>query len=169
MTVMLALSLSVSNLFAQANAASTPPALSTIQGISHELLRIITSENGGKTDWQSFKNLFLETSTLSVLQHGDHVKRPTRTMTINEFITLMGDGYSDKRFQGQQTGIAIQEYNGIANVFQSSKSQDAGGPVATGINSYQLVFFNDRWWISHLLYVSNANGVEVPNEYLDQH
>jgi len=35
-----------------------------------------------------------------------------------------------------------------------------------GINSYQLVYFNKRWWIANLVWTVDNNGVKIPKKYL---
>lgn len=57
-------------------------------------------------------------------------------------------------------------YNGIANVFQSFYGKDSENKEERGINSYQLVYFKNRWWIANLLWTGDANGVKIPKKYL---
>lgn len=67
---------------------------------------------------------------------------------------------------GHELGKVVNEYNGIANVFQSFYAIDSEGEEGKGITSYQLVKFDDRWWISDVLWTTDSNGVEIPEEYI---
>ena len=60
----------------------------------------------------------------------------------------------------------VNEYNGIASVFQTFYGKDSENKEEMGINSYQLVYFNHRWWIANLLWTGDNNGVKVPKKYL---
>ena len=39
--------------------------------------------------------------------------------------------------------------------------------VQRGINSYQLVYFKDRWWIVNVLWTGDRNGEPIPRKYLN--
>jgi hypothetical protein len=60
----------------------------------------------------------------------------------------------------------VNEYNGIANVFQSFYAKDSDNEEATGITSYQLIYIQGRWWISDLMWTNNTNNVPIPEKYL---
>ncbi len=64
----------------------------------------------------------------------------------------MKDSYYDKGFEEFELGKVINEYNGIANVFQSFYGKDSEGAEEKGINSYQLVYFKNRWWIANMVW-----------------
>jgi len=60
----------------------------------------------------------------------------------------------------------VNQYNGIANVFQSFYAQDSDKEEATGITSYQLTYFQERWWISDLMWPNHTDNVPIPKKYL---
>ena len=70
-----------------------------------------------------------------------------------------------KRVSQYETGKFVNEYNGIANVFQSFYAMDSDGQEVKGMTSYQLVYFDDRWWISDVLWTTNTNGIPIPPKY----
>lgn len=154
-----------SNLLAQQKMEADATAVKNIDGIVKEVLRIISGEEGKVRDWDAFANLFLPSATFTVHSHDDSVSLPVETVSLQEFITLMDDPYYDRGFLEQGIDIAVNEYNGIAQVFQSYYARDSEGYEEEGINSYQLVYFNDRWWIANLLWTGDSNGVKVPDKY----
>ena len=85
---------------------------------------------------------------------------------MDDFIKLMHDEYYEQGYLEYETGKTIDEYNGIANVFQSFYGKDSENKEERGINSYQLVYFEKRWWIANLLWTGDTNGVKVPKKYL---
>jgi len=153
-----------SNLLAQEKMVADTIAVHSIDGIVKEVLRIISGEKGKARNWEAFRNLFLQTATLTVLQHGDSI--PLESVSLEEFIHLMNDPYYDQGFLEYEISKVVNEYNGIANVFQSFQGKDAENHKEKGINSYQLVYLNDRWWIANILWTGDSNGVKVPKKYL---
>lgn len=140
----------------------------TIDGIVGEVLNVISGEKGKKRDLDHFRSLFVPSATFTLLYHPiDSMPAPYESVTLGEFIELMQDDYYAQGFTETETGKVINEYNGIAQVFQSFHVKDSEGEEAHGITSYQLIRFNGRWWIFNVLWTTDTNGVPVPEEYLD--
>ena len=43
---------------------------------------------------------------------------------------------------------------------------DSDGQEAKGMASCQLVYFDDCWWISDVLWATNTNGIPIPQNIL---
>ena len=136
----------------------------TIDGTINESLKIITGERGKKRNWESFKLLFAPTAQLSVLNHDSTGKGILRTYTLEEFVRIGMKYYEGDGFIEYELTKTINEYNGIAHVFQAYYAKE-GNIEERGINSFQLIFDGKRWWIISLLWVSDRNGVKLPIEY----
>lgn len=129
-------------------------------------MNLSTGEKGKVRNWEAFRNLFLPTATFTVLYHDEAFPTPSETVTLDQFIELMHYAYYDKGYIEYELGKVVNEYNGIANVFQSVYQKDSGGVEGRAINSYQLLYFNDRWWVANLVWTTDSNGIEVPEKYL---
>lgn len=164
--ILLILILYSSSLYAQEKQKLNVDATKSIDGIVKEMLHIISGEEGKIRDWNAFRNLFLPHARLTILNHGDSLTLPVESITINEFIEIMHDEYYQQGFIEHETGKVVNEFNGIANVFQSFYAKDSEGEEGTGINSYQLVFFNERWHIVSLVWTNRLDGQEIPAQYL---
>jgi hypothetical protein len=138
----------------------------TIDGIVNKMLSLTTRQKGDTRDWNEFRNLFLPTATFTVLYNDDSFPQPAETVTLDELIELMQDEYYEEGYIEYELGKVVNEYNGIANVFQSVYQKDSDNMESRGVNSYQLIYFNDRWWIANLIWTTDSNGVEIPEEYL---
>ena len=141
-------------------------AVKSIDGIVKESLRLISSEKGKARNWEALRNLFLPTATFTVLNNSHSIPKPVETISLDDFINLMHDEYYEQGYLEYETGKTVDEYNGIANVFQSFYGKDSEGKEERGINSYQLVYFHKRWWIANLLWTLETNGVKIPKRYL---
>ena len=159
------------NLTAQDKALADTAAVKSIDGILKKMLNIISGEKGKIRDWESFRNLFLLTANFTVLNNAvpnnkDSFAQPVETVNLEEFIKLMHDEYYDAGYLEFETGKTVDQYNGLASVFQSFYGKDSDNHEEKGINSYQLVFFKNRWWIANLVWVTASNGAPIPQKYL---
>jgi hypothetical protein len=141
-------------------------AVHSIDDIVKEATRLVCSAEGKTRNLAAYRDLFLPTARFTVLYHGDAMPMPSESVSLEEFLEYLEDPYYDDNYFEYETGKVINEYNGIANVFQSFRATDRDGVDARGVNSYQLIYINDRWWISDVLWTSNDNGVPIPERYL---
>lgn len=164
--LLLLILISALNLMAQETMTSDTNAVKSIDGIVKEVLRLVSGEKGKVRNWQAMRNLFLPTATFTVLNNSDSLPQPVETVSLDNFIELMHDEYYEQGYLECETGKTIDEYNGIANVFQSFYGKDSENKEERGINSYQLVYFKKRWWVANLLWTGDANGVKIPKKYM---
>ena len=141
-------------------------AVKTIDGIVKESLRLISGEKGKLKNWDALRNLFLPTATFTVLNNNDSIPLPVETVSLTDFIELLHDDYYEQGYLEYETGKTVDKFNGIANVFQSFYSKDSENMEVRGINSYQLVYFNKRWWIANLVWTLATDKVKIPKAYL---
>ena len=50
--------------------------------------------------------------------------------------------------------------------FKAFMRKDSKNEEARGINSYQLVYFEKRWWIANLLWTLETDKAKIPKKYL---
>lgn len=155
------------SLFAQEKMATDSTATKSIEGTVKEVLHIISGEKGKVRDWEAFRNLFLPTVRFTILNQSDKIPDPVETVTLDEFIELMQDTYYTKGFTEYEIGKTMDEYNGIAQVFQSFYAKDSEDSEGRGVTSYQLVYFNNRWWIANLVWTIETADHPIPYKYLD--
>ena len=141
----------------------------TIKGITDKMLEIISVEIGEAPDWDNYRNLFLATATKTSLRPDGKPGRQLRTTNLEEFIRKVGPLYARDGFYEYATGLEIQEYNGIATAFQSYYCKNLKGTFeATGINCYQLVYADNRWWIANTTFVEEDKENPIPSKYRDK-
>jgi hypothetical protein len=156
------------NASAQQQMSVDTNAVKSINGILKEMLRLISGEKGKTRNFDAFKNLFLPTADFMVLNHSDSAEQPLESASLAEFIELMHDPYYEKGYLEFELGKVVNEYNGIANVFQGFYGKDSDNMKERGINSYQLVYFNKRWWIAHVLWTLESKSIKIPAKYLNK-
>ncbi len=140
----------------------------TIDGIVKEVLRIISGEENKVRDWDYFRSLFLPTAHFTIVNHSEEIPAAAETVSLEEFIALMDDEYYKKGFVEYEIGKVVNEYNGIANAFQSFYAKDSENMEGRGVTSYNLVFVENRWWISNLIWTTETTDMPIPDTYLNK-
>jgi hypothetical protein len=153
-------------LTAQQNQTSQAEAVKSIDGILNRMLTLLSVEKGNKIDTKSLKELFLPSATLSVLSQDSNYPYPFETVSLDEFLASLKDSYYEAGFKEGEIGRVVNEFNGIANVFQSFIGIDSERNIERGINSYQLVYLKKRWWIANLMWTFETDDVKIPKKYL---
>lgn len=146
--------------------AADTSACHSIGGIVNELLRLISSEEGKQKNLEAIENLFLPTAHLTILMHDAAFPEPVETVSLAEFMELLADPYYEENFKEVELNRKVEEYNGIAQVFQTYEAKDMDGEHVKGLTSYQLIYKDDRWWIVSALWTDNSNGHPIPPQYL---
>lgn len=137
----------------------------SVDAIVTTTLEIVSGEKGAERDWDLFRQLFLPEGRLAVLTHASETEKKVTVYTVEDFIKNTSSFYENNNFLEEEITKRVDEYNGIATVFQSFylKTDQAEGQ---GINTYQLTYLDGRWWIYSLLWTNDWNGVDVPEKYL---
>lgn len=151
-------------LFSQTRFDLDSTTVKTIDGTINETLKIITGERGENRNWEAFRYLFTPNAQITVLNHGEDNKNVHKTYSLEEFVRIGMQFYENHGFIEYELKKSVDEYNGIAQVFQSYYAKELDHEER-GINSYQLIYDGQRWWITSLLWTSDRNGVKLPEKY----
>lgn len=156
----LILLLSLTTSFNSLGQEKNEPPLQSIHGIIDELLNQITIEKGEKMDTTAVRNLLYPSAILTVADSAQ-----AETVSLDDFLILLKDPYYEEGYLEQEIHKVVDEYNGIAQVFQTFYGKDSEGIEEKGINSYQLTYYNERWWIVSLLWTIESKSVKIPAKY----
>lgn len=137
-----------------------------IESIVAETQKIVSVKPGQKIDTAYFRTLFLPTANFTVVGE-EEGKSLYETMSLNDFLDTLSDEYYTKGFTEVGKGHIIEQYKGIAHVIQSFYGEDSDGEKGWGVNIYQLIFSDDRWWIANMVWtMSDQDGKDIPKKYL---
>jgi len=139
----------------------------TVEGITDKMLEMISGEIDEERDWETYRMLFLPTAQKISIRKSKDGKTRVRSSNIEEFVRNVGPLYARDGFEEYKIGLTVHEFNGIATAFQSYYCKNLIGTYeARGVNTYQLVYMDDRWWIASTLFAAESEDVKVPDEYL---
>ena len=118
----------------------------------------------GPRDWDRFRSLFHPEARLIPLRK----KGPT-VMSVENYIGSASTFFAKSPFFESELSRKTETYGGVVHAFStydSRKSPDEE-PFARGINSFQLVYSDDRWWVMTILWQSETPDLPIPDSYLD--
>ncbi len=139
------------------------PGVGSIDAIVNELPRLVTIEKGEKIDTAAIRNLFYPSAQLTILNPSDSAY--AESVSLDDFLELLTDPYYEEGYLEKEIHKVVDDYNGIAQVFQTFYGKDSEGSEGRGINSYQLAYYNDRWWIISLLWTLETDDAPIPTKY----
>jgi hypothetical protein len=141
-------------------------AVKSVDGIVTAVLKTLSLPEKTEKDWNYMKDLFAPHARFNVLFHMKDGTKKLNSFTVEEFIEKIASGSSNGGFVEYEIKKTVEEYNGIAQVFQSYQVIQ-GEHKEKGINSYQLAFDGRRWHIVNILWTSDRNGISLPEKYLE--
>ncbi len=146
-----------------------PPRPDDVNSIDNILAALygVISGPAGERDWNRFRSLFLPQARLtSPAKGGDGVVR-IHPMSVEDYVRLAGDYFAQHPFFESPIVSRIQSFGNVSQVFSSYESRHAAGetPFARGINSIQLLYDGNRWWIMSILWDEERVGNPLPKEF----
>ncbi len=118
--------------------------VTSLDAIISTLYEVISGEKGEARDWD-------------------------RAMTPDDYINraepyLVGNGFFER-----EIGRRTETYRHVTHVFSTYDSRNSATdkkPFARGINSIQLMYDNNRWWIISILWNGETESDPLPQKYL---
>lgn len=140
----------------------------TLDSTIKTLYGVISGEKGEVRDWELFKFLFKPQAKLiptGTNKQGIHV---ARYMTPQEYINTSGKWLVENGFFEKEVARSVHKFGNIAQVFttyEAFKSESDTKPFMTGINSVQMLYDNNRWWIVNIYWQQASKRNPIPEEF----
>jgi len=150
-------------------AASYQETVSSIDNILEGLYGVISGEKGESRDWELFRYLFHPEAKLIPSRVDTNGKSQALYWTVEDYINTAGDYLVEKGFFEKEIHRLSESFGPITHVFstyESYHSQDENTPFARGINSIQLLFDGERWWIINIYWTAESPEHPLPPKYL---
>ena len=141
--------------------------LKNIEDIVKELYSAISFKQSSEINLDRFKKLFKPDTRLIYFSKNsvEQLKLETFVIRLKEQI----DKGNIKSFYEYELTKTIDEFGKIANVFSTYEAKDSPESLKVlqrGINSIQMIFDDDRWWITSLMWFNEDSKYEIPEKYL---
>ncbi len=122
----------------------------TPDSVALRLLDLITVEPGNQIDTAAVHELFYPQAKLHVLYPGEEAS--IESVDLSVFLEMLTDPYYTAGYVEFEISREVESYHGIAHIFQRFGGKDSEGSEESGMNSYQMGFYDDRWWIISMLW-----------------
>lgn len=127
------------------------------------LYEVISGEAGQARDWERFKYLFGKDAKLIPTNKSATGVFGYRTLTPEEYITMFSTriktGFFEKELKQE-----LDAYGTIAHVFSTYETRESkNGPITNrGINSIQLFYDQQRYYIVNIFWCAESMGFTLP-------
>ncbi|MXX55674.1 MAG: hypothetical protein F4X15_07185 [Gemmatimonadetes bacterium] len=152
-----------------------PADVESIDAIITAVYEVISGDAGVERDWDRFRSLFLPQARLMPVssQHGENGRSSSvSAATPDEFIEGSNDFFVSQGFYEVEIGSVTEQYGDIAHRFSSYASFRTDDPdeepFNRGINSFQLLYDGERWWVLSIFWQHEPDAGPIPAEYLDE-
>lgn len=151
------------NAAAQTNASAD---VKSEAAIIKALYEVISGKPGESRDWDRFRNLFSESAQLipTRKENNELVLRP---MTPEQYIQLFSSRISTGFFE-KELFAQTEQYGTVVHRFSTYETRETeSGPITNrGINSIQLFFNGQRYFIVSIFWCAESMGFPLPAAYL---
>jgi hypothetical protein len=148
---------------------AAPADVATVDGIIAALYDVISGPAGQARNWDRFRSLFVPEAKLipTGFPQGSTTAR-ARYLSVEDYVTGSGPSLQERGFYERETGRVSERFENIVHAFSSYESRRTpdGEVIQRGINSIQLTWDGERWWVANIMWRGVGPNVEIPPKYL---
>ncbi|NND61824.1 MAG: hypothetical protein HKN48_01385 [Flavobacteriaceae bacterium] len=141
----------------------------TLDSTITTLYDVISGEKGEPRNWELFKFLFKPEAKLIPSGKRKDGTIGLRYMSPTDYIASSGQWLVENGFFEVELNREIDTFGNITQVFstyESFRSKKDKEPFMRGINSIQLLYDGERWWIINIYWTQETVENPIPEAYL---
>jgi len=153
----------------QASQAVRPEDVASLEAILAALYDVISGPAGQQRDWNRMRALFVPGARLIPAVYRPDSVPNLRVWDVDQYIALVGPRLESGGFFEREIARRVERYGGVVHVFSTYESRRTSAdpaPFARGINSIQLWFDGQRWWIVTIYWEGERAANPIPAGYL---
>lgn len=137
--------------------------VSTISGLIKASYEVVSGAKGAKRKWERDRSLH-HPSAMYAYTRSDGEQA---VITLSEFHDDTDALTMETDFYESEVNREVRVFGKIAHVWSTYQTQLAkDGPVERrGINSIQLIYQEDRWWIISWIFDKEKEGQNIPRSF----
>ncbi len=151
---------------------AAPGDVASIEAIITALYDVISGPKGEARDWDRFRSLFVPEGYLIPTSFPEGSPRARAQMLgVEDYITRAGPFLEEHGFFEVEVGHVAERFENIAHVFSTYESRntaDQTEPFQRGINSVQLMWDGERWWVVNVMWRGVGPEHRIPEKYLNR-
>ena len=151
----------------QSFAAANQEDVKSIDAIIEALYNVISGSKVDVRDWDRFKDLFDSDARLIFISRDTSSGFMSRTP--EQYVELASGSFVKNGFYEREISRDTEIYGHIAHVFSTYEGRRSleSEPFLRGINSIQLAFNGERWFIETVFWQAENEQFPLPSKYLD--
>lgn len=133
------------------------------------LYAVISGEKGEARDWELFHYLFHPDAKLIPSGKSEEGDFRARYISPEEYIKTSGNWLVENGFFEKEIHRKVDTFGNITQVFstyESFRSENDTEPFMRGINSIQMLYDGNRWWIINIYWTQESEENPIPGDYL---
>lgn len=152
--------------------AANPADVESIDAIMAAVYDVISGDAGVARDWDRMRSLFIPEARLIPTGRRPDGGHGYRVWSPEEYIELAGPQLEANGFFEDEAYRVTERWADIAHVFSTYNSyrtaadMEAGTTFQRGINTFQLMFDGDRWWVVTIMWEAESPDRPISAEYL---
>ena len=131
---------------------------------------VISGPVGKKRDWNRDRSLFYPGARLiPTAKPGSNDGLAPQILDVEGFIARVEPYFAEHGFFETEIARRTEQFGHIAHVwstYESRHSADDSKPFMRGINSFQLFYDGNRWWIVNIFWQQESAEDPIREEYL---
>lgn len=146
-----------------------PEDVGSLDAILAALYDVISGPAGQRRDWDRMRALFVPGARLIPAVYRPDSIPSLRVWDVEQYIGQVGPRLESGGFFEREIARRTERYGGVTHVFSTYESRRAisdPAPFARGINSIQLFFDGQRWWLVTIFWEGERPGNPIPGPYL---
>ena len=153
---------------ASAVPTARPADVSSMDAIIKAVYDVISGPADQQRDWNRMRSLFVPGARLIAVHTGNDSPNVARVLSVEDYIRLAEPLMAKKGFFERESHRTVERFGDIAQVFSTYESRyvatDAK-PFERGINSFQLMFDGQRWWVVTIYWQGENPDRPIPKQY----
>ena len=148
---------------------ANPEDVSSVDAIVTAIYDVISGPANHPRDWDRFRSLLTPTCQFIPIQRHQDGSHAHVVLTSEEFIAGAGAYFDQNSFYEIETARKTERYGNLVHAFSTYESytnKEDEKPFQRGINSIQLLYENDRWWIANIAWQPEWPDLPIPADYL---
>jgi hypothetical protein len=155
---------------AEQSACYSQKSLENPDSLIHQFYKVLSGP-AGERNWELYKSLFHEKAILGAVRKDAQGHETYSSFTPSEYTSRNGEFFRTNGFYVEQTHCITEGFGNIMHLFSTYKFRVTGKDgvqgqqTGRGINSFQLIYDANRWWIISIQYINERQDLPIPKQY----
>jgi hypothetical protein len=153
---------------AESTPAAQPADVASMESIIKAVYDTISGPKDQVRDWNRMRSLFVPGARLIAVHSGKGGPNVARVLSVEDYVRVAEPLMAKKGFFERESHRTVERFGDIAQVFSTYESRYAAPdakPFERGINSFQLMFDGQRWWVVTIYWQGETPEQPIPKQY----